>query len=178
MQISRFTASKPSKSAIASVKKFTRQLTTLIVRYFLKEISHNARGPLAGEFQPPAACKFLDLPPGSADPFSLKTVHWTVFRALEPSKPAEFAVRNRLKFPPLLNHSILRYFLKIIHQTAIHRKKYIYMNPCSSHDIQSESFKRHGAGQVSRPACLVDVLCNLRIKLTLFRILLALFRCT
>ena len=35
LQISRFTASKPSKSAIASVKKFTRQLTTLIVRYFL-----------------------------------------------------------------------------------------------------------------------------------------------
>ena len=36
MQISRFTASKPSKSAIASVEKFTRQLTTLIARYFLK----------------------------------------------------------------------------------------------------------------------------------------------
>ena len=37
LQISRFTASKPSKSAIASVEKFTRQLTTLIARYFLKE---------------------------------------------------------------------------------------------------------------------------------------------
>ena len=36
MQFSRFTASKPSKSAIASVEKFTRQLTTLIARYFLK----------------------------------------------------------------------------------------------------------------------------------------------
>ncbi|MBQ3477238.1 MAG: hypothetical protein IJH25_03600, partial [Clostridia bacterium] len=36
LQISRFTASKPSKSAIASVEKFTRQLTTLIARYFLK----------------------------------------------------------------------------------------------------------------------------------------------
>jgi len=35
LQISRFTASKPSKSAIASVEKFTRQLTTLIARYFL-----------------------------------------------------------------------------------------------------------------------------------------------
>ncbi|MBQ3477659.1 MAG: hypothetical protein IJH25_05770, partial [Clostridia bacterium] len=40
LQISRFTASKPSKSAIASVEKFTRQLTTLIARYFLKEIPH------------------------------------------------------------------------------------------------------------------------------------------
>ena len=29
LQISRFTASKPSKSAIATVEKFTRQLTTL-----------------------------------------------------------------------------------------------------------------------------------------------------
>ena len=34
--MSRFTASKPSKSAITSVEKFTRQLTTLIARYFLK----------------------------------------------------------------------------------------------------------------------------------------------
>ncbi len=36
LAVSRFTASKPSKSAIASVEKFTRQLTTLIARYFLK----------------------------------------------------------------------------------------------------------------------------------------------
>jgi len=57
--------SKPSKSAIASVKKFTRQLITLIARYFLKEIPHNARGPLAGEFQPLAACKNLDYLPGN-----------------------------------------------------------------------------------------------------------------
>ena len=31
----------------------------------LKEIPHNARGPLAGEFQPLAACKILDYPPGN-----------------------------------------------------------------------------------------------------------------
>ena len=31
----------------------------------LKEIPHNARGPLAGEFQPLAACKNLDYPPGN-----------------------------------------------------------------------------------------------------------------
>jgi len=42
LQISRFTASKPSKSAIASVEKFTRQLTTLIARYFLKCIWKHA----------------------------------------------------------------------------------------------------------------------------------------
>jgi len=30
-----------------------------------KEIPHNARGPLAGEFQPLAACKNLDYPPGN-----------------------------------------------------------------------------------------------------------------
>ena len=41
LQISRFTVSKPSNSAIASVEKFTRQLTTLIARYFLKELPHN-----------------------------------------------------------------------------------------------------------------------------------------
>jgi len=28
-------------------------------------IPHNARGPLAGEFQPLAACKNLDYPPGN-----------------------------------------------------------------------------------------------------------------
>ena len=31
----------------------------------LKEIPHKARGPLAGEFQPLAACKNLDYPPGN-----------------------------------------------------------------------------------------------------------------
>ena len=31
----------------------------------LKEIPHNARGPLAGEYQPLAACKNLDYPPGN-----------------------------------------------------------------------------------------------------------------
>jgi len=31
----------------------------------LKETPHNARGPLAGEFQPLAACKNLDYPPGN-----------------------------------------------------------------------------------------------------------------
>ena len=30
-----------------------------------KGIPHNARGPLAGEYQPPAACKNLDYPPGN-----------------------------------------------------------------------------------------------------------------
>ena len=41
----------------------------------LKELPHNIGGGLAGEFQPSAACKFLDLPPGLVSPFSLKTVH-------------------------------------------------------------------------------------------------------
>ena len=31
----------------------------------VKEMPHNARGPLAGEFQPLAACKNLDYPPGN-----------------------------------------------------------------------------------------------------------------
>ena len=31
----------------------------------IKEIPHNMGGSLAGEFQPSAACKFLDLPPVS-----------------------------------------------------------------------------------------------------------------
>jgi len=30
-----------------------------------KELPHNARGPLAGEYQPLAACKNLDYPPGN-----------------------------------------------------------------------------------------------------------------
>jgi len=30
-----------------------------------KELPYNARSTLTGEFQPPAACKFLDLPPAS-----------------------------------------------------------------------------------------------------------------
>ena len=30
-----------------------------------KELPHNARGPLAGELQPLAACKNLDYPPGN-----------------------------------------------------------------------------------------------------------------
>ena len=86
----------------------------------IKEIPHNVGGSLTDDFQPSAACKFLDLPPGacqpvrrgSADPSSLKTVHWTVFRALvplksvhwtdfralEPSKPAKFAGHAWLKF--------------------------------------------------------------------------------
>jgi len=32
---------------------------------YSKELPHNARGPLAGEFQPFAACKNLDYPPGN-----------------------------------------------------------------------------------------------------------------
>jgi len=35
---------------------------------------------------------------GATAPFSLKTLHWRVFRALEPSKPAE----NRLEMQPNL----------------------------------------------------------------------------
>ena len=35
---------------------------------------------------------------GSADPFSLKTVHRTVFRALEPSKPSKSAIASVEKF--------------------------------------------------------------------------------
>ena len=58
-------------------------------------------GSLAGDFQRSAACKFLDLPArstwGSA-PFSLKTLHWSVFRALEPSKPSKSAIASVEKF--------------------------------------------------------------------------------
>ena len=57
----------------------------------VKEIPHNMGGSLTDDFQPSAACKFLDLPSGLASPFLLKSLHWRVFRALEPSKPAKFA---------------------------------------------------------------------------------------
>ena len=57
------------------------------MRYFLKEIPHNMDGSLAGEFQPSAACKFLDLPPGLASPFLLKTVQWTAFSKMGPVGP-------------------------------------------------------------------------------------------
>ena len=101
---------------------------------------HNTAAHLAVPFLTSAACRFLDLPPGSADPFSLKTVHWTVFRALEPSKPSKSAIasvekftrqlttliaRYFLKFPPLLNHSIMRYFPQpdtgFFHYNTLHR---------------------------------------------------------
>ena len=36
-----------------------------------EEIPHNMGGSLAGDFQPSAACKFLDLPPGLASPFDV-----------------------------------------------------------------------------------------------------------
>ena len=100
----------------------------------IKQIPHNVGRSLTDDFQPSAACKFLDLPPGtcqpvrrgSADPSSLKTVHWTVFRALvplksvhwtdfralEPSKPAKFAGHAWLKFTSSYHHPIMRYFLK------------------------------------------------------------------
>ncbi len=34
-------------------------------------MSHNMDGSLAGDFQPSAACKFLDLPPGLASLFDV-----------------------------------------------------------------------------------------------------------
>jgi hypothetical protein len=40
--------------------KFIHQTAVRIVRCFLKEIPHNARGTLTVEFQPSAACKTLD----------------------------------------------------------------------------------------------------------------------
>ncbi|MBQ9038915.1 MAG: hypothetical protein IJ119_05440, partial [Clostridia bacterium] len=46
------------------------------------------------------------------DPFSLKTVHWTVFRALEPSKPSKSAIASVEKFTRQLTTLIARYFLK------------------------------------------------------------------
>ncbi len=78
----------------------------------LKEIPHNTAAHLAVPFPTSAACRFLDLPPGSADPFSLKTVHWTVFRALEPSKPSKSAIASVEKFTRQLTTLIARYFLK------------------------------------------------------------------
>jgi hypothetical protein len=83
-----------------------------------KEIPHNPGSRLAGDFQPSAACKFLDLPPGLASPFSLKTVHWTVFRALEPSKPAKFASHGWLKFTSPYDYPIMRYFLSYFHNSG------------------------------------------------------------
>jgi hypothetical protein len=79
---------------------------------FLKELPHNTAAHLAVPFPTSAACRFLDLPPGSADPFSLKTVHWTVFRALEPSKPSKSAIASVEKFTRQLTTLIARYFLK------------------------------------------------------------------
>jgi len=55
--------------------KFPPLLNHSIMRHFLKKMPHNMGGSLAGEFQPSATCKFLDLPPGLASPFLLKTVH-------------------------------------------------------------------------------------------------------
>ena len=77
-----------------------------------KELPHNTAAHLAVPFPTSAACRFLDLPPGSADPFSLKTVHWTVFRALEPSKPSKSAIASVEKFTRQLTTLIARYFLK------------------------------------------------------------------
>jgi hypothetical protein len=79
-----------------------------------KELPHNTAAHLAVPFPTSAACRFLDLPPGSADPFSLKTVHWTVFRALEPSKPSKSAIASVEKFTRQLTTLIARYFLNII----------------------------------------------------------------
>ena len=63
-------------------------------------------------FPPAASCKFLDLPPGLVSPFSLKTLHWRVFRALEPSKPAKFAGASDEKCTRQSTTLIVRYFLK------------------------------------------------------------------
>ena len=34
----------------------------------IKQIPHNVGGSLTDDFQPSAACKFLDLPPGACQP--------------------------------------------------------------------------------------------------------------
>jgi len=44
----------------------------------------------------PSAAQAAATIPGPTGPFSLKTVHWTVFQALEPTKPAE----KRLELQP------------------------------------------------------------------------------
>ena len=65
-----------------------------------------------GAFACISALISLDLAPGPAGPFSLKTLHWRVFRALEPTKPAE----NRLEMqanpleiasPCILKHTLV-----------------------------------------------------------------------
>ncbi|MBQ8964518.1 MAG: hypothetical protein IJ089_12140, partial [Clostridia bacterium] len=56
-----------------------------------------------------------------ADPFSLKTVHWTVFRALEPSKPSKSAIASVEKFTRQLTTLIARYFLKQYRRNACRR---------------------------------------------------------
>jgi hypothetical protein len=83
-----------------------------IQRSGLREIPHKRAACLAVPFPPCTSCNFLDLPPGLASPFSLKTVHWTVFRALEPSKPAKFAGAPDGKFTRQPTTLIARYFLK------------------------------------------------------------------
>ena len=50
---------------------------------------------------------------GSADPFSLKTLHWRVFQALEPSKPAKSASAPDEKFTRQLTTLIARYFPRV-----------------------------------------------------------------
>jgi len=78
-----------------------------------KEIPHNTAAHLAVPFPSVVSCRFFDLSPGLASPFSLKTVHRTVFRALEPSKPSKSARAPDEKFTRQLTTLIARYFPKI-----------------------------------------------------------------
>jgi hypothetical protein len=115
------------------------------------EIPHNTAAHLAVPFPTSAACRFLDLPPGSADPFSLKTVHWTVFRALEPSKPSKSAIASVEKFTRQLTTLIARYFLKELpHNTAAHLTvpfppyascKFLDLPPVSLRNLQARLAK-------------------------------------
>ena len=82
-----------------------------IMRHFLKEMPHNTATHLAVPFLPVISCRFFDLPPGLASPFSLKTLHRSVFRALEPSKPSKSARAPDKKFTHQLTTLIVRYFL-------------------------------------------------------------------
>jgi len=82
------------------------------VHGYIKEIPHNTAAHLAVTFPSVLSCSFFDLSPGLASPFSLKTVHRTVFRALEPSKPSKSARAPDEKCTRQLATLIARYFLK------------------------------------------------------------------
>ena len=61
-----------------------------------------------------------------------------------------FAVRNRLKFPPLLNHSIMRYFLNVKTNFVLNVYDIIAPGACrEAADFHSRPFASAGGGYVN-----------------------------